>query len=141
MKIGPLSFLNRTSSKSTFNVASWHSPHSLTWRWIVSLRRHPFMVPKPFAHRNSVGWGVGLGTLLSFTVYRDNNGLQPEVSVLWHGLHLSQQRPMWFKDMIHRAWDEREVALRDVRKLEREIEALRFASSRAADQATGAHLN
>lgn len=141
MRIGGFSFLSRTSSKSTFNVASWHSPHSLTWRWILSLRRHSVMLPKPFMHRNSIGWGIGLGTLLSFTVYRDNNGWQPEVCILWHGVHLSQQRPMWFKDMCRRAWDEAEEDKRHIRKLERELDAVRFAASRASDPNTGAHLN
>lgn len=31
-----LKFFSRTSARQTFNLASFHSPHSLTWRWIVS---------------------------------------------------------------------------------------------------------
>lgn len=103
MRVGPLTLFSRTSDRRTFSLASWHSPHSLTWRWSLSFRPHEVMWPKPFAHSNSVGFGIGVGTLLSLVGYRTNDGWQWEVSVFWHGLHFGQQRPMWFKDMYRRA--------------------------------------
>lgn len=141
MRIGPLSLLSRTSDRKTINIASWHSPHSLTWRWIMSLRRHPFAWPKPHARMNTVGFGAGLGTLLSFHAYRTNGGWQWGASVFWHGLHFSQQRPMWFKDMFDRVRDERDQAHRDLRRAKREIGLIRHGAARAANPAAGAHLN
>ena len=141
MRIGPLKLLSRTSSDKTINLASWHSPHSLTWRWVMSLRRHPFAWPKPHAQRNSVGFGAGLGTLMSFRAYRTNGGWQWGICAFWHGLHFSQQRPMWFKDMIQRAWDERDQANRDLRKAEREMELFKHNAARADSPPTGLHIN
>ncbi|MCW5722054.1 MAG: hypothetical protein KIS86_13015 [Devosia sp.] len=141
MRIGPLSLLSRTSDRKTINLASWHSPHSLTWRWIMSLRRHPFAWPKPHASANTVGFGAGLGTLLSFHAYRTNGGWQWELSALWHGLHFSQQRPMWFKNMFERVSRERDEAQRDLRKAQREIDLVRHGAARAANPSAGAHLN
>lgn len=141
MRIGPLTLFSRTSDGKTISLAYWHSPHSLTWRWALSLRRHQMMWPKPVALRNSVGFGAGLGTLLSFHAYRTNGGWQWDVSLLWHGLSFSQQRPMWFKDMFSRMRDEHDQAQRDLRKFERELDLVRHNAARAANPEVGASLN
>lgn len=108
MRIGALSLLVPTSCRRTLSLASWHSSHSLTWRWALSITRQPFMLPRPHAFANSVGFGVGFGQLLSFSAYRTNGGWQPNVSLLWHSLDFRQQRPMWFRDMWQRAADQRD---------------------------------
>lgn len=141
MRIGPLKLFSRTSDRKTVNLASWHSPHSLTWRWILSLRRHQVMWPKPVALRNSVGFGAGLGTLFSFHAYRTNDGWQWELSALWHGLSFSQQRPMWFKDMIRREWDDAEGLKSENRRLRREIDLIQHNAARAEGPPTGLHIN
>jgi hypothetical protein len=141
MKLGPLSLFNRTSSRDTLSLASWHSPHSLTWRWSLCLRRHAFMWPKPFATRNSVGAGLGIGTLLSLTTFKNNGGRQWEVSLLWHGLHFAQQRPMWFRDMYRRAFDESEELRDENNRLHRQLADLQFLAARSADPSVGAGLN
>lgn len=117
-----LALMRKTSSNRIFNLASWHSPHSLTWRWVLSLRRHQVVIPKPYARCDDIGFGAGIGTLLSFFAYRTNAGWQWEASILWIGLHFSQQQPMWYRDMFWRADDEREDLRRRIRHLERRIE-------------------
>ena len=105
MRIGPLLLFSRTSARRTFIVAGWHSSHSLTWRWSLCVRPHNIARPTPFAYRNSAGFGVGIGPLLSVTTHCTNDGRQWEVSAFWHGLHFSQQRPMWFRDIYRRERD------------------------------------
>lgn len=141
MRIGPLTLFKRTSCGKTLNVAYWHSPHSLTWRWGLSLRRHQFMLPKPHARRNSIGFGAGLGTLLSFWAHKSNGGWQWGASFFWHGLHFSQQRPMWFKDMIRRSWDEESELKSENRRLRREIDAIQHNTARAEGPPAGLHIN
>jgi hypothetical protein len=110
MKIGALSLFNKTSSKSDFSIAHWHSSHSLTWRWGLSLRRHHLSV-KPFAHSmlplryGHGGFGIGLGTLVSLTAFRSNDGWQFAVTLLAHSLDYHQQRPMWYRDLYRREQD------------------------------------
>lgn len=108
MKIGALSLFNRTSCRRTFSVASWHSTHSLTWRWALSVVRQPFVAPRPYAFTNTVGFGIGLGQLLGVSAYRTNGGWQPTVSLLWHSIDFRQQKSMWFRDMWRRAADRRD---------------------------------
>lgn len=103
-----LKLFSRTSSAQTFNLASWHSPHSLTWRWILSWRRHTVMVPKPHFIWNSFGFAVGFGAALAFRIGRDNNGWQWSVSLLWSSLDYLSQRPMWYRDLYMRMRDERD---------------------------------
>ncbi|AWC25469.1 hypothetical protein CO731_04966 [Aminobacter sp. MSH1] len=101
------SAFRRTSSKSSWNLAAYHPPHSLTWRWLLSLRRHELMWLKPFAIANSFGFGAGVGTLFGFSAYKQpNGGWQWHFALLWHGLSFSQQEPMWYRDLYHRARDE-----------------------------------
>jgi hypothetical protein len=136
-----LTIFSRTSDRKTINVASWHSPHSLTWRWILSLRRHQITWPKPFMLRNKLGFGMGFGTLLSFNTYRTNGGVQWQVSAFWCGLDFSQQQPMWFKDMARDSWNEEERLKHENYLLRQEVDAAKHIIARAENPVAGAHLN
>lgn len=101
----------RTSSKTTWNIASFHSPHSLTWSWILSLRRQPISFT-PWSHFSTghfSGFGAGIGQLIAFNAYRHNGGWQIGWSLLWHELHRSRQEPMWFHDMFWRKVNEEDA--------------------------------
>lgn len=134
-----LKLFSKTSDKKTLNVASFHSPHSLTWSWILSFRRHEVMRPKFYARRSKDGIGAGLGTLISAYAYRTNSGLTWDVCLFCHGLHFTRQSPMWYRDMFWRADDEREALNRRVRQLERQIEAMPSAAPGTSE--AGVHLH
>ncbi len=87
-----LKFFTRTSDQRCWNVASYHSPHSLTWSWILS-----FSLPRGDSGR----W-------LGFWTYEDNAGRQwglqiARCEVQWRG-----QQPMWYRDLYIRSCDEAE---------------------------------
>lgn len=115
MRLGSLGLFNRTNSARTFNIAAYHSPHSLTWSWILSvsfdgLWRYP---PPPLATRK--------GLRLGFHPYRTNDGRQwvltmPFVCIQWH-----RQREMWFRDLHASARDREEALEEKVSKLRREL--------------------
>lgn len=95
-----LKFFSRTSSPDCWNIASYHSPHSMTWRWFVSfaLFRGDEARVRPlwFSHRT-------------------NNGLQWGFRVPWVGLvTFQQQRPMWYRDLYQRKRDEVDGLRRDM---------------------------
>jgi len=112
IKIGGLHLLSPTTNPALFNLASWHHPRSLTWRWILAVYfRRPII--KPHFHAYSHGgphwsrkwgfgtlwsgfnWGLsmGLGTILSFRI----SPRDVAVSVLGAELILTVQRNMWRK--------------------------------------------
>lgn len=111
-----LKLLQRTNSPRSFNLAAYHSPHSLTWSWILSAHfdgiwRYP---PPPLATRKGLRFG--------FHPYRTNGGWQwvlalPFVTVQWH-----RQREMWFRDMFYRAREREEELERRNSKLRRLLE-------------------
>lgn len=113
LRLGALALFQKTNSKGLYNIASWHSPHSLTWSWILSVHfdgiwRHP---------PTSVRKGLRLG----FHTYRGNQGLQwslvaPFVVVSW-----KRQREMWYRDMYRRCWSEREALEQANSKLRRAL--------------------
>lgn len=105
MKLGALTILTRTSSHSTFSLASWHSTHSLTWRWALHLTRHVLSIA-PVLHASRMGTAVGLGNLIKFVTYRTNGGWQFSGSLLWLELSFNQQRPMWYRDLYMRHRDQ-----------------------------------
>lgn len=106
----------RTSGKRSWNLASYHSPHSLTWRWLAHLsvgsmfsRPGIFIEPRLSAHFGFESPFVGFGYNIGFGgahAYTNNFGWQFSAWLL--GLHLmfSQQRPIWYRDIYHRARDE-----------------------------------
>lgn len=84
-----LKLFQKTNSERTFNLASFHSPHSLTWSWILSASKRE-------------------GAKLGFFPFRTNNGLQwvltlPLVSFQWQ-----RQQPMFYRDMYQRLRDEKD---------------------------------
>lgn len=88
-----LKLIRRTNSPRCWNLASYHSPHSLTWRWVLTLQ---------LPHSDFGRWRP------SFSRYRDNNGLQWIASFMRCTLQWSVQRPMWYRDMYIRMRDERD---------------------------------
>lgn len=132
MRIGGLGILTRTSDRKRFNLLSWHSPHSLTWRFIVSLARQPLWTFKPYLVARKLvsghgGLAIGLGQFASFRAWRDNNGWQLHGALLWHALDFAQQPPMWFKDIYRHDRDE---------ELERDFASQRHAPVIAQDHPT-----
>lgn len=115
MRIGALGLFNATNSKRSFNIAAWHSRHSLTWSWILSVSfdgiwRYP---PPPLATRK----GVRIG----FHPYRTNGGLQWVLTLPFVVFHWHRQGEMWFRDMYARARDREEALEETVSKLRREL--------------------
>ena len=86
-----LALIGRTSGRGTWNIISWHSPHSMTWSWILSVS-----LPRS-----------GEGRWLHAYRYRNNDrclqwGFQiARIGVRWH-----QQRPMWYRDLYQRKRDQ-----------------------------------
>lgn len=88
-----LSFFKKTSDGS-YNLVSYHSPHSMTWSWIFGVNRD--------------GWSERrLWPILMS--YRTNDGLQlilriPHIAIFrWH-----RQRPIWYRNLYQRLRDERD---------------------------------
>lgn len=108
MRFGPLTLFSRTSDRRVFELAGWHSPHSLTWLWVLSLHRQCLAWPKPYLLRGS-GLSIGLGQLVGLHVSHSTAGWHWSVSLLWHALYFTPQKPMWFKDMWQRANEERDA--------------------------------
>lgn len=109
MKVGPLTLFSRCSDNS-LSIASWHSPHSLTWRWSIHLSHHKVLAWKPYAfmykNHHHRGFGGGFGRLLWIGINRDNNGWQGSAAALWWELSFYQQAPMWYRDIYRSMRDE-----------------------------------
>jgi hypothetical protein len=121
VRIGGLALFAPTNSKRSFNIASYHSPHSLTWSWILSVSfdgiwRYP---PPPMATRK--------GLRLGFHPYRTNDGLQWVLTFPFVVIHWHRQREMWFRDMYRRARDREEELEAKVSKLRRELTLARLS--------------
>lgn len=110
-----LAVLKRTSGKKSWNIASYHSPHSLTWRWIISLTfgsvfsrprlymspRETFMgVRNPFP---AFAFNIGIA---GGSASKNNYGWQFAAWILGLHVNFSQQHPMWYRDLYQRARDE-----------------------------------
>lgn len=109
LAIPGLTAFRRTSGRGCWNIAAYHSPHSLTWRWLLSVSFDASILVKPFAHysRDFFGpsFGFGLG-ILSGHIYRSNGGWQFAGNLMGMAIHLQQQRPMWYRNLYQRARDE-----------------------------------
>lgn len=116
MRLGGLSLFSRTSSRSSFNIASYHSPHSLTWSWILSVNFDRMW-------RKPNGWPRA-----GVYPHRNNNGLQIVVTMPCIVVHLHRQREMWYKDMYRSASDREEKLERRVRKLRRDVTMARVTA-------------
>ncbi len=98
MNIGGLQLFGRTNSPGLIVIASWHSPHSMTWRWVLYWSRFR-------AGERRAGWPL---------VYalRNNLGLDWTVMFPWLGrLELKTQAPLWYRDVWRREHDERSQRL------------------------------
>lgn len=109
MKLGALSLFAKTSSRRSFNLAAYHSPHSLTWSWVLSLNFDR-------SWRKANGW-----PRFAVSIYSTNGGPQwavvlPFVSLNWH-----RQREMWFRDLFHRTREREDALERTVSRLRREM--------------------
>lgn len=87
---GGLILFQRTSDSGCWNVATFHSPHSLTWSWILSFR-----VPR-----------ADEGRWLHFARWKTNSGTQWCLQIARHALQWHRQQPMWYRDLWRRARDE-----------------------------------
>lgn len=87
------SVFSRTNAKGSWNIASYHSPHSLTWRWLLN-----FSLPRS---RDESRW-------LGFWWYPTNTGLQFGFQIARCSFHVSTQRPVWYRDLYQRARGERD---------------------------------
>lgn len=95
MRIAGLSLLNKTNSLTTFSIAAWHSPHSLTWRWLLHWCRFR-------GDERRVTWRI-----LSWD--RHNLGIQASLLIPFVGrLWFQTQKPMWYRDLYARLRDERD---------------------------------
>lgn len=109
MKLGPLNLFSATNSKRSFNIASWHSPHSLTWSWI-------FSVSFDATWRKANGW-----PRCGVHPYRTNNGLQWTAALPFVVFHWHRQPEMWFRNLFARRRDGCEALESANRKLRREL--------------------
>lgn len=118
--VGGLKLLAPTNSKRRVNLASYHSRHSLTWSWILSLAV-------------SGAWRKPNGRLrFGFSPWRTNCGGQWVLVLPFVELHWHRQRPMWFRDMFHRAREREEALERKVSNLRRKLAAAEQAAALTA---------
>lgn len=110
MKIGGLSLLN-TRGRGRLDIASWHSPHSLTWSWILTIA---WAIPgyvKPHWQWESVGPHrfrcASIGSLVNVHARRHNGGWQWGCTLLGLSLQWHHQYPMWFRDLYYARQNER----------------------------------
>lgn len=112
MRVGALTLFERTSSPRSFNLAAWHSRHSLTWRWIIYVTRQRVTWPKPFCFVRwratpFPGFSMGIGQMAAIMAHRNNGGWQLSFSLFWLTFGRHVQRPMWFRDVWQREQNER----------------------------------
>ncbi|KTS09719.1 hypothetical protein SB2_11730 [Methylobacterium radiotolerans] len=110
MKIGGLTIFERRG-RGRADIASWHSPHSLTWSWILTVGWAVPRYVKPHWQWEAVGphkfRGASIGSLINAHAMRNNNGWQWGFAVLGLSLSWSHQYPMWFRDLYWRRESER----------------------------------
>jgi hypothetical protein len=141
-----LKLFSRTSNRRRINLASFHSPHSLTWSWVLSLALSRVGSIKPYASlklRDTFvpGFHLGLGQLIGVTAYKANNGLQWSISLLWVSLSWSRQAAMYYRDMHGRAAMTRDRLESENRGLRHELDMLRHNAARANPQTVPNHLH
>lgn len=88
-----LAVLRRAGDQRTLNLLAYHSPHSLTWSWILSAS---------FDRKTRRGDGQ-----LRFGLhpYRTNGGLQIVLTLPWLCFQWHRQQPMFYRDMWRRQRD------------------------------------
>lgn len=93
VQLGGLALMTKTNNKGGWNLAAYHSWHSLTWRWILA-----FNLPV----RGQGRWRP------TFWTYRDNSGRQWGFGIVKFYLQWHSQQPMWYRHMYARLSDETE---------------------------------
>jgi len=94
MRVGGATFFVRTSSRRRWLIAAWHSPHSLTWRWLIDFTllegdaRCAWPLFWKIPCKTSLQWGIRLPWL---------------AMVSFHS-----QRPMWYREMYMRLRDKQD---------------------------------
>jgi hypothetical protein len=141
-----LKLLSRTSNRRCINLASFHSPHSLTWSWILSLTFGPVGSIKPYASlklRETFVPGVhlGLGQLIGVTAYKGNNGIQWSIALLWVNLSWHRQTAMYYRDMHERVAMARDRLEGENRRLRDDLDAVRHSAARSEPSTVPAHLH
>ncbi len=110
MRLGGFSLLS-AKVRNGIQLASWHSPHSLTWSWILTLNWNVPAYVKPHFQWSAVGphlfRGASVGSLINAHAMRNNNGWQWGFALLGVGLSWSRQQPMWFRDLYWKRENER----------------------------------
>lgn len=88
-----LALFEKCSGRGAWNVASFHSPHSMTWSWLLS-----FQLPRRAEGR----W---------FWFQRSTLG-QEKWSLQFFKFRLgwSTQEPMWYHDLYSRLYERQEIA-------------------------------
>lgn len=90
-----LTLFSRTMPQRRWLIASWHSPHSLTWRWFVDF----YLFDRGHRRAWPLGWKYG----------RPNGNLSCGFVVPWVGaFSLQTQKPMWFRNLYMRLRDEQD---------------------------------
>lgn len=88
-----LKLFTRTSDRHSWNLASYHSPHSLTWSWLLCFSLFRSDVRRVWP----LGWA-----------YRTNTGRCWGLRLPWIGvLHYQSQRPIWYRDLYMQQRGER----------------------------------
>src|SRR5829696_404721 len=83
-----LKFFTRTSGRGSWDLISYHSPHSLTWSWILS-----FQLPRQGEGR----W---------FGFHRMSGQQKWLLQIAKFSLGWYSQESMWFRDMFWRKSEE-----------------------------------
>lgn len=84
MKFRGLTLFSKTSDKNRWIIASWHNPHSLTWRWSLSF-----------------AW-VPSGQAGMFHVNKHNSGRTVILALKWLRFDFNTQQPMWYREIARR---------------------------------------
>ena len=100
--INGLDFFRKCSGKHHWNIAAFHSPHSLTWSWILGFSL--------FQDGETRVWPL-------WWIYRTNQGLMWGFRLPFIGMiRWQRQRPMWYRDLYMNARDREDGLKREVRK-------------------------
>jgi hypothetical protein len=93
---------SRCNTKWSFIIASWHSPHSMTWRWCFYW--HRLREGERRFSWKPLHWGPSNG-----------NGIEISFLVPWTCLlRFVTQPPMWYRDHYSRLVDENGELMRAV---------------------------
>jgi hypothetical protein len=93
MRLFGVDFFEQTSDRHVINLAGYHSPHSLTWRWSLSFSR-----PR---NRDEGRW-------FGFWSRKHNCGGEVALQLARCQLRLNTQKPMWYRDLYMQLRDERD---------------------------------